>query len=83
MPVIPAAEVAAQPVVDDRAQLLHSVKHLPGRVAQEAGVVRGLIHHYFGTRRDLYLEVVRTMMMVPPLEEVQLPTGTPRERNAM
>jgi hypothetical protein len=33
MPVIAAAEVAAQPVIDDRAQLLHSVKHLPGCVA--------------------------------------------------
>lgn len=33
MPVIPAAEIAAQPVVDNRAKLLQSVKHLPGRVA--------------------------------------------------
>jgi hypothetical protein len=33
VPVIPAAEVAAQPIVDDRAQLLESVKYLPRRVA--------------------------------------------------
>jgi hypothetical protein len=32
VPVIPAAEVAAEPVVDDGAQFLNSVKHLPGRV---------------------------------------------------
>jgi hypothetical protein len=33
VPVIPAAEVAAQAVVYSPAQLLQSVKHLPGRVA--------------------------------------------------
>jgi hypothetical protein len=31
--VIPAAELTAQPVVDDLAELLQSVEHLPGRVA--------------------------------------------------
>jgi AcrR family transcriptional regulator len=34
-------------------------------IAREAGVARGLLHHYFGTKRDLYLEVIRTMMRVP------------------
>jgi AcrR family transcriptional regulator len=34
-------------------------------LAREAGVARGLLHHYFGSKRDLYLEVVRTMMRVP------------------
>jgi hypothetical protein len=33
MPVIPAAEVTAQSVVDDLAQLLQGVEHLAGRVA--------------------------------------------------
>ena len=36
MPVIPAAEVTAQPVVDDLAELLQSVEHLTGRVAARA-----------------------------------------------
>lgn len=31
-------------------------------VAREAGVTRGLLHHYFGTKRELYLEVVRTLL---------------------
>jgi AcrR family transcriptional regulator len=35
-------------------------------IAREAGVARGLLHHYFGTKRDLYAEVVRTMVRVPP-----------------
>jgi AcrR family transcriptional regulator len=35
-------------------------------IAQEAGVARGLLNHYFGTKRDLYLEVVRAMVRVPP-----------------
>jgi AcrR family transcriptional regulator len=34
-------------------------------IAREAGVARGLLHHYFGTKRDLYLEVVRTVMRMP------------------
>ena len=34
-------------------------------LAREAGVARGLLNHYFGTKRDLYVEVVRAMMIVP------------------
>jgi AcrR family transcriptional regulator len=41
-------------------------------IAREAGVARGLLHHYFGTKRELYLEVVRSLMRMPtnpvPLE---------------
>jgi hypothetical protein len=37
MPVIPAAEVVTQAVVDDLAQLLQGVKHLPWRVSAFAG----------------------------------------------
>lgn len=49
-------------------------------LAREAGVARGLLNHYFGTKRDLYLEVVRTMVITPGVEEVGLPTGTLPER---
>jgi AcrR family transcriptional regulator len=34
-------------------------------IAREAGVARGLLHHYFGTKRELYLEVIRALMRVP------------------
>ena len=34
-------------------------------IAREAGVARGLLHHYFGTKRELYLEVVRALVRVP------------------
>ena len=34
-------------------------------VAEAAGVTRGLLHHYFGTKRGLYVEVVRQMLIVP------------------
>jgi AcrR family transcriptional regulator len=34
-------------------------------IAREAGVARGLLHHYFGTKRDLYLEVVQSLMRMP------------------
>src|SRR5437588_12218189 len=34
-------------------------------IAREAGVARGLLHHYFGTKRDLYLEVVRDLVRMP------------------
>ena len=31
-------------------------------IAAEAGVTRGLVHHYFGGKRALYLEVVRSLL---------------------
>ncbi len=36
-------------------------------IADAAGVARGLLHHYFGSKRDLYLEVAREMLRVPEL----------------
>lgn len=44
-------------------------------LASEAGVTRGLIHHYFGTKRGLYLEVVRAMVIVPDLFDAVPATG--------
>lgn len=49
-------------------------------LGRRAGVARGLINHYFGNKRDLYLAVVRRMVTLPRLEEVPIPTGSPRER---
>ncbi|MGH3450155.1 MAG: TetR/AcrR family transcriptional regulator [Haloechinothrix sp.] len=49
-------------------------------VAREAGVARGLINHYFGSKRGLYLEVVRRMVIVPSTDIPQAPKGTLRER---
>ncbi len=34
-------------------------------LAREAGVARGLLHHYFGSKRDLYLAVVRSIIRMP------------------
>jgi AcrR family transcriptional regulator len=34
-------------------------------VAEAAGVARGLVSHYFRTKRELYVEVVRSMLEVP------------------
>jgi AcrR family transcriptional regulator len=50
-------------------------------IAAAAGVTRGLLHHYFGTKRELYLEVVREMVHVPPPElDAGLAHLAPRER---
>jgi AcrR family transcriptional regulator len=38
-----------------------------GDVAAASGVVRGLVNHYFGSKRDLYLAVVREVVKVPTL----------------
>ena len=43
-------------------------------IAREAGVARGLLHHYFGTKRELYLEVMRTLMRTPS-NPVPLPSA--------
>src|SRR3954465_14292963 len=32
-----------------------------GAIAEEAGVTRGLVHHYCGTKRELYLAVVEDL----------------------
>ena len=34
-------------------------------IAEAAGIRRGLLNHYFGTKRALYLEAVRDMVRVP------------------
>lgn len=44
-------------------------------LAQRAGVARGLINHYFGTKRDLYLEVVRRLVTIPRFAVERLPAG--------
>jgi AcrR family transcriptional regulator len=36
-------------------------------IADAAGVTRGLLHHYFGTKRALYLEVVKGLVDSPVL----------------
>lgn len=47
-------------------------------IAREAGVTRGLLNHYFGTKRDLELELLRQIVHVPDppapadLEDVDL-----------
>ncbi|MFJ4654111.1 TetR/AcrR family transcriptional regulator [Nocardia sp. NPDC088792] len=49
-------------------------------LAQRAGVARGLINHYFGNKRDLYLAVVRRMVTLPRPDHMRAPTGTLPER---
>ncbi|SFH66163.1 DNA-binding transcriptional regulator, AcrR family [Amycolatopsis regifaucium] len=44
-------------------------------IAAEAGVARGLINHYFGTKRELYLEIIRRALTVPRLAVEILPEG--------
>ena len=48
-------------------------------IAAEAGVARGLLNHYFGTKRELYLEVVRRMVILPDLFDT-VTGGTIEER---
>jgi AcrR family transcriptional regulator len=49
-------------------------------IAREAGVARGLLNHYFGQKRDLYLKVVKRMLLMPGLEESVPMTGNLRQR---
>ncbi|WP_232050716.1 TetR/AcrR family transcriptional regulator [Actinoplanes sp. OR16] len=48
-------------------------------VARAAGVARGLVNHYFGTKKDLYLEVVRLMLTVPAVALEQIRRDDPLE----
>lgn len=49
-------------------------------IAAAAGVARGLVNHYFGTKRELYLEVVRLNATVPEVMVAGLPEGTLEHR---
>ncbi|SFS74557.1 TetR/AcrR family transcriptional regulator [Saccharopolyspora flava] len=49
-------------------------------IAAEAGVARALINHYFGSKRELYLQVVRQMMVVPASVSQRLPPTSTEER---
>jgi AcrR family transcriptional regulator len=51
-------------------------------IAREAGVARGLVNHYFGTKRDLYLEVVRDLVRLPPPPLPSREDGRPLEEVA-
>lgn len=45
-------------------------------IAEEAGIARGLLNHYFGSKRDLYLEVVRRMLLLPDVTDAVPVTGS-------
>jgi AcrR family transcriptional regulator len=49
-------------------------------IAREAGVARGLLNHYFGTKRDLYLAVVRKLVLLPEIDDVEVQTGPLKTR---
>lgn len=49
-------------------------------IAREAGVARGLLNHYFGDKRTLYLEVVRRAVLLTGQDEYVAPRGSLRAR---
>ncbi|WP_207767605.1 TetR/AcrR family transcriptional regulator [Arthrobacter glacialis] len=49
-------------------------------IAAAAGVARGLINHYFGNKRNLYLEVIRISSTVSAVAVARLPEGSLEER---
>lgn len=49
-------------------------------IAADAGVARGLINHYFGNKRELYLEVIKVSSTVSAVDVARLPDGTDQER---
>ena len=61
---------------DRRAQILDVARRLfaerayaavsAQEIAEAAGVRRGLLNHYFGTKHALYVEVVRDLLRLPP-----------------
>lgn len=51
-------------------------------IAGEAGVARGLINHYFGTKRELYLAVIRRAVTLPELTTQVFPDAPLEERAA-
>lgn len=61
-------DVRRDQILDAAAALFRESEHstVPlATVAERAGVTRGLIHHYFGSKRELYLAVVERSVRVP------------------
>jgi AcrR family transcriptional regulator len=73
-----------------RAQILACARRLFGErsyesvstteLAKQSGVARGLINHYFGTKRELYLEVVRELTFFPEFAVERLAHGSIQQR---
>ncbi|MFQ4147115.1 TetR/AcrR family transcriptional regulator [Arthrobacter sp. LAPM80] len=49
-------------------------------IAAAAGVARGLINHYFGNKRELYLQVIKVSSTVSAVAVARLPEGSLPER---
>lgn len=49
-------------------------------IAAAAGVARGLINHYFGNKRELYLEVIKVSSTVSEVDMAKLPEGSFEDR---
>ena len=85
-----ATAPARLPAEQRREQILRCALHLfeqrphtevsTAEIADAAGVARPLIHHYFGTRRDLYIEVLRRHYFIPPIEPEELTGDTVDQR---
>jgi AcrR family transcriptional regulator len=73
-----------------RAQILACARRLFGErpyeavstteLAKQSGVARGLINHYFGTKRELYLEVIRVLTFFPEFAVERLAHGSIQQR---
>jgi AcrR family transcriptional regulator len=73
-----------------RAQILACARRLFGErpydavstteLAKQSGVARGLINHYFGTKRELYLEVIRELTFFPEFAVERLAHGSIQQR---
>lgn len=48
-------------------------------LADDAGVARGLLHHYFRSKRDLFLEVVRDLVRIPTVPRPDIDGLAPTE----
>jgi len=49
-------------------------------IAKEAGIGRANLHYHFGTKRELYVEVIRNFARLPPLPPARRSRGSLRER---
>jgi AcrR family transcriptional regulator len=73
-----------------RRQLLNTANHLFAErgydgvsvedIAREADVTRGLIHHYFGGKRDVYLALLEELSNMVDEALGDPPAGTPEDR---
>ena len=79
-PAVPILASASWPVLENCLPATELTETSISAVAADAGVDAALVHHYFGTKRQLFAAAIH--LPIDPME-ILGPCGKPRSRNSV